>query len=747
MRPLQRIYNTIIPLYAVLSTLLLLQGAAPAHAQQRKVVAYYPMWAQHAMTDRTIPPWEVDWRGITHVVHFHNGPTVTADVFPYFLPVASAEDSIRIQHWYTDCGTGCYPVNYQDSLILYAHRNGVKVLLDVQDVVPTTMNRIVEDSVKSQALVDASVAYARRKGYDGIEMDIESWATPPSPLWGYERLIRMYRRALDRMTPRGIFAISPSTAAWGHWNPNQNALVDMYLIQTYEFHYCWDINTSRHVNWHVSPLLRGASTPSNMNAHGWNSLGPPQWVAAGHEPSKIVPGIPTYGRILLGQDSLFKVWGGQQIYASNKAVRALLGNGGIERWDDERKVPYIGGTAETSDGTLTRGQKFFATFENPRSIGEKVRWSASQGYGGVMLYDLTMDLDHTQPFGRRNPLIAAAVAASGTSTWPTGTLTASPAQLPAGGGTVTLTWTSSNAASCSISGVGEVPPGGSRTVQVRSTTVFTLTMTGTTGATVGVDAEVEVGSMEWGGGFDITPNGTIISLVTAPRGSGSGSPEVIRDGVLPPRGSTNPVEQFDTFTDGSARQEDWIGYAFQEAQTIGGLRFQEGMEFPSGGWFSSLRAQVMVNGAWVDATGLRINPPYQGRNGTGFEVYDISFTKMNATGVRIIGEPGGNDRFVSVGELRVLTENPRPADYVLEQNYPNPFNPSTRIAYRLPGEAQVRLTVYNVLGEEVRSIVDEFQQAGAYSMEFDGRGLAAGVYMAVLRANDYVEVRKMVLLK
>jgi hypothetical protein len=277
--------------------------------------------------------------------------------------------------------------------------------------------------------------------------------------------------------------------------------------------------------------------------------------------------------------------------------------------------------------------------------------------------------------------------------------------------------------------------------------VFTLTMTGTTGATVGVDAEVEVGSMEWGGGFDITPNGTIISLVTAPRGSGSGSPEVIRDGVLPPRGSTNPVEQFDTFTDGSARQEDWIGYAFQEAQTIGGLRFQEGMEFPSGGWFSSLRAQVMVNGAWVDATGLRINPPYQGRNGTGFEVYDISFTKMNATGVRIIGEPGGNDRFVSVGELRVLTENPRPADYVLEQNYPNPFNPSTRIAYRLPGEAQVRLTVYNVLGEEVRSIVDEFQQAGAYSMEFDGRGLAAGVYMAVLRANDYVEVRKMVLLK
>jgi hypothetical protein len=70
-----------------------------------------------------------------------------------------------------------------------------------------------------------------------------------------------------------------------------------------------------------------------------------------------------------------------------------------------------------------------------------------------------------------------------------------------------------------------------------------------------------------------------------------------------------------------------------------------------------------------------------------------------------------------------------PGQIVLDQNYPNPFNAGTEISYRLPSAGHVRLTVYDVLGREVRVLVDEDAAAGVHRARVDANGLASGVYL------------------
>jgi len=88
-----------------------------------------------------------------------------------------------------------------------------------------------------------------------------------------------------------------------------------------------------------------------------------------------------------------------------------------------------------------------------------------------------------------------------------------------------------------------------------------------------------------------------------------------------------------------------------------------------------------------------------------------------------------------------------PGMFALEQNYPNPFNPVTTIDYSLPVKSQVRLIVYNVLGENLFQLVNEVKEAGSYSVELNAAGLPGGVYFYALQTEVYVETRKMVILK
>ncbi len=86
-------------------------------------------------------------------------------------------------------------------------------------------------------------------------------------------------------------------------------------------------------------------------------------------------------------------------------------------------------------------------------------------------------------------------------------------------------------------------------------------------------------------------------------------------------------------------------------------------------------------------------------------------------------------------------------DYRLYQNFPNPFNPATIISYKLNNDGYVSLSVYNLVGQEVGTLVSEFQKAGTYTRQFDASNLAAGVYLYKLQVNGFTSVKRMTLIK
>ncbi|HTY57349.1 MAG TPA: S8 family serine peptidase [Bacteroidota bacterium] len=88
-----------------------------------------------------------------------------------------------------------------------------------------------------------------------------------------------------------------------------------------------------------------------------------------------------------------------------------------------------------------------------------------------------------------------------------------------------------------------------------------------------------------------------------------------------------------------------------------------------------------------------------------------------------------------------------PGQFTLEQNYPNPFNPATTIRYGLPRSAHVSLTLFNILGQKVATLVDEQQEGGTYSVRFDGTGCASGVYFYRLQAGGYVKTKRLLILR
>jgi hypothetical protein len=91
--------------------------------------------------------------------------------------------------------------------------------------------------------------------------------------------------------------------------------------------------------------------------------------------------------------------------------------------------------------------------------------------------------------------------------------------------------------------------------------------------------------------------------------------------------------------------------------------------------------------------------------------------------------------------------NYEPVAYELKQNYPNPFNPETRINFTLARSGYVKITVYNLLGEQVTILVNDFRRQGEYSVKFNGSGLASGIYFYRIDTPGFTKTRKMVLVR
>ncbi|MFT5285906.1 MAG: glucose/arabinose dehydrogenase [Planctomycetota bacterium] len=163
---------------------------------------------------------------------------------------------------------------------------------------------------------------------------------------------------------------------------------------------------------------------------------------------------------------------------------------------------------------------------------------------------------------------------------------------------------------------------------------------------------------------DITPSGTIIAqvleLVPPQQPTAVGLfPSVIADGVFVNPSTGTKIQNYLTFPSGTVDTDpnDWVGYEFTGNHRFHQLVFQEGMEYTTlGGWFDSLTVQARVAGVWTEVTGLEIFPPYDPNDGEEWETYELFFDAIEGDGIRLFGLGGGSSAFVTVAELRVISD-------------------------------------------------------------------------------------------
>ncbi|MFQ6008799.1 MAG: T9SS type A sorting domain-containing protein, partial [Candidatus Zixiibacteriota bacterium] len=109
----------------------------------------------------------------------------------------------------------------------------------------------------------------------------------------------------------------------------------------------------------------------------------------------------------------------------------------------------------------------------------------------------------------------------------------------------------------------------------------------------------------------------------------------------------------------------------------------------------------------------------------------------------IVSDMDHHDIVASIGSK--LSE--LPDSYALDQNFPNPFNPMTAISFTIPAASYVKLEIYNIMGQKVTTLIDRQMEAGRYTIQWDASNVASGVYLYRLQAGDFVDTKKMTLLK
>jgi hypothetical protein len=135
-------------------------------------------------------------------------------------------------------------------------------------------------------------------------------------------------------------------------------------------------------------------------------------------------------------------------------------------------------------------------------------------------------------------------------------------------------------------------------------------------------------------------------------------------------------------------------------------------------------------------------------SGTTTELRSYSFVDENVTEGKYSYrlkqiDFDGSFEYSDVVEIEVGTPN----QYSLEQNYPNPFNPTTTISYSIKEKGLVTLKVFDILGNELKTLVNEEKEVGSYKIEFSAASFASGIYFYTIQAGEFSSTRKMILLK
>lgn len=158
------------------------------------------------------------------------------------------------------------------------------------------------------------------------------------------------------------------------------------------------------------------------------------------------------------------------------------------------------------------------------------------------------------------------------------------------------------------------------------------------------------------------------------------------------------------------------------------------------------KALTSINGNSISGNAGTYNFQYRYRKDPAWVdsmMYTVAFVQNDVDKSLMNAKSSNYDNLTAVDPY----SNEVPSSFALFQNYPNPFNPTTNIKFNLPKSGFVTLKLYDILGNEVQSLVSGIQQAGVYNITVDGSNLASGVYFYTLRTDSYLETKKMALIK
>jgi hypothetical protein len=272
--------------------------------------------------------------------------------------------------------------------------------------------------------------------------------------------------------------------------------------------------------------------------------------------------------------------------------------------------------------------------------------------------------------------------------------------------------------------------------------------------------------------FSRIPNGTGSFVIAAPTPNYSNSATgniSVGELVINEFAADN-----DSIADPAGETDDWIEFYNNTTHTIdlSGLYLSDSYsnvikwKFPDGTilragyylivWADQDTAQIGLHATFaLSASGERII--LSNKDLTVIDSVSFGAQIKNKTMAR---KPNGTGNFVLSSPTFGYSNTPlssneteyQPAGYRLDQNYPNPFNPTTTITYSLAQARKVNLTIYNMLGEAVITLTNEFQSAGIYKVQWNGMNslmaqIPSGIYFYKLTTNSFSQIRKMILLK
>jgi hypothetical protein len=378
-------------------------------------VAYYPSWCMRPQDEAGLglPPQNIDWGGLTHVIIFGNGNRVVTSS-PYWGPCQNSTDSIDITH---GADGGSY--DYLDSTVAIVHRAGLKILISINQASPTNFDAISGDSAKIETLSSSLVMWCLRHKIDGWDLDLEASSSSAANI---NRFIRIGRRTSYNANfsnyisalglpgfPNGRALIGIAAGRGDHskyWGI-QDSMVTFYDLQLYSMQYMWNgsaaatyFQTAAH---HVA--IAGCA---NCEAAGLDydpisssTAISTAWTNTGHALSKLVFGIATeMGGGFTGISGLSQskqlncTYSGSVSFQRLQNTLAMTNYGGTYTWNDVAQASYVWGTATAGNPCgISAGTTFFLPFEDSLSGKSFADTCKKYGVGGVMIYDYSMGME------------------------------------------------------------------------------------------------------------------------------------------------------------------------------------------------------------------------------------------------------------------------------------------------------------------------------------------------------------------